>query len=71
MKHRLSCRKPVVINTDPQRRCYNGCHFSSETVWSDWDPICDYTHPATAHDSMSTFQEINPTWEYKIEETEP
>lgn len=21
-----------LINTDPQRRCYNGCHYSSELI---------------------------------------
>ena len=30
-------RKRQVVNTDPQRRCYNGCHFSSEVVWTEWD----------------------------------
>ena len=29
-------RKRYLINTDPQRRCYNGCHFSSELVWGNW-----------------------------------
>lgn len=33
-------RELKLINTDPQRRCYNGCHFSSELVWSDWDWLC-------------------------------
>ena len=28
-----SCR---TVNTDPQRRCYNGCHYSSELVWAEW-----------------------------------
>jgi hypothetical protein len=30
-------RKKVTINTDPQRRCYNGCHASSEEVWTEWE----------------------------------
>jgi hypothetical protein len=30
-------RNRVLVNTDPQRRCYNGCHFSSELQWSRWD----------------------------------
>ena len=30
-------RRGVTINTDPQRRCYNGCHFSSETHWEPWE----------------------------------
>lgn len=29
-------RKKVTVNTDPQRRCYDGCHFSSEEVWTEW-----------------------------------
>lgn len=30
-------RRLVEVNTDPQRRCYNGCHFSSEFVWTPWE----------------------------------
>lgn len=29
-------RNLVEVNTDPQRRCYNGCHFSSELRWTAW-----------------------------------
>jgi len=32
----IECRDLILINTDPQRRCYNGAHFSSEFVWSGW-----------------------------------
>lgn len=32
------------VNTDSKRRCYNGCHFSSEMVWSAWEVI-DYNIP--------------------------
>ena len=32
----LMTREKVLINTDPQRRCYNGCHFSSELVDTPW-----------------------------------
>lgn len=28
-----------LVNTDPQRRCYDGCHFSSELVWAQWEVI--------------------------------
>ena len=27
------------VNTDPQRRCYNGAHFSSEMQWSSWGDL--------------------------------
>ena len=35
-KYRIYGKNQIEINTDPQRRCYNGCHFSSEWVWTDW-----------------------------------
>ena len=34
---RLEQRVLREVNTDPQRRCYNGCHFSSEFLWTEWD----------------------------------
>lgn len=34
---KIEQRRQVLVNTDPQRRCYNGCHFSSEWVWTSWD----------------------------------
>lgn len=30
-------RRLIEINTDPQRRCYNGCHAKSELVWTNWE----------------------------------
>jgi len=30
-------RMRQLVNTDPQRRCYNGCHAASELVWTDWE----------------------------------
>lgn len=32
-------RDRIEVNTDPQRRCYDGCHFSSEWRWTAWDWI--------------------------------
>lgn len=37
MALRLEKSDQVRVNTDPQRRCYNGAHFSSELRWSAWD----------------------------------
>lgn len=37
--HAIQCRKKVTVNTDPQRRCYNGCNFSEEEVWTPWETI--------------------------------
>lgn len=35
----LECRKRVLVNTDPQRRCYNGGHFSSELRLFAWEVL--------------------------------
>lgn len=37
-------RNRRLVNTDPQRRCYNGCHFSSELQWTAWE-VLDYDVP--------------------------
>lgn len=34
-------RKRVVVNSDPQRRCYNGCNFSEEERWTRWEVLED------------------------------
>lgn len=35
----IMVRKKLLINTDPQRRCYDGCHYTSELVWSPWEVL--------------------------------
>jgi hypothetical protein len=65
-KHMVQFREKITINTDPQRRCYNGCHFSSEEVWTDWKDVCAYSDIETARDSAATFKRINPKREYRI-----
>ena len=37
--HTIKTRHRVVVNTDPQRRCYNGCNFSEELQWTDWEVL--------------------------------
>lgn len=32
-------RQQVEVNTDPQRRCYNGAHAKSEMQWTPWTPL--------------------------------
>lgn len=37
-------RCKVFVNTDPQGRCYNGCYFSFEYHWSEWETLeSDFT----------------------------
>lgn len=35
----IHTRHKLLVNTDPQRRCYNGCHFSSEWQWTPWEHL--------------------------------
>ena len=37
--YKIECRSRIEVNTDPQRRCYNGCHFSSELQWTAWETL--------------------------------
>lgn len=32
-------RRSIEVNTDPQRRCYNGCHAKSEMRWTAWEEL--------------------------------
>jgi hypothetical protein len=35
----LQYRTWVEVNTDPQRRCYNGCHAKSKMQWTAWTDL--------------------------------
>lgn len=65
--YHLLFRKKIVVNTDPQRRCYDGCHFSSVKVWTDWQPVAPYRTLEDAQSAAATFKQINPERQYKIE----
>ena len=40
--YEVHIRRGVLINDDPQRRCYNGCYFKSHVEWSEWEHWMDY-----------------------------
>lgn len=65
----LMVRKRIEVNTDPQRRCYNGCHFSSEMVWTEWERLYKITKE-DGEASIQTYKTINPGREYKLEEVQ-
>lgn len=55
-------RKRILVNTDPQRRCYNGCHFSSELQWTAWSVLesMRYLKPGADPQARLTFwRELN------------
>ena len=68
--HILWFRKKFEVNTDPQRRCYNGCHFSSEMRWTAWDTLIRFRswpdNRAEALASATTYQAINKNSEYRV-----
>lgn len=59
----ISVRTKRLINTDPQRRCYNGCHFSSEIVWGPWE-VLEYD-PRDPDKRLKFWRELN---DYAISE---
>lgn len=59
-------RKRIEVNTDPLRRCYDGHHFKSKMIWTDWCDIYDLPSRIDAEDSAKTFKTINPSNEYKV-----
>ena len=61
----IHTRKQVMVNTDPQRRCYDGCHISEELRWTDWNSFGRYSKE-DGESTIITFQSINPKHEYKL-----
>lgn len=41
----IQMSESVEVNTDPQRRCYNGAHFSSEVRQLPWEDL-EFNVPA-------------------------
>lgn len=66
MIYTLECRKQIEVNTDPQRRCYNGVHAKSEMVWTEWYDLYDIRSEQDAQDSIELYRRINPTHEYRL-----
>lgn len=66
MIYTIWVRSKIVVNPDPQRRCYDGCHFSSESVWTGWSSVYSTEDLADARSSVETYRSINPSRQYKI-----
>lgn len=54
----IMVRKLVEINTDPQRRCYNGCHAKSEVVWTGWELLMEIT-PERVEEKLKFWRDLN------------
>ena len=55
----IEVRHRREINTDPQRRCYNGCHFSSELVWTPWEVIVPDIAEEKVADALVFWRSLN------------
>ena len=51
-------RQRYLVNTDPQRRCYNGCHFSSRLEWTNWAHL-ETCFSANVEDRLIFWKEMN------------
>lgn len=64
-RYEIWWRRPTIINTDPQRRCYNRCNFSEKEEWTEWQCLYGLATLTEAEASIASYQAINRTWQYK------
>lgn len=58
MRYLIQSREKFEHNTDPQRRCYDGCHFSSEWRWSEWATLGSVGTELEADESVARWKAI-------------
>lgn len=56
--YKIVMRQRVLVNTDPQRRCYNGAHFSTELQWSE-DVILNSCTEYMVEEKLQFWRELN------------
>ena len=52
-------RNQRLVNTDPQRRCYNGAHYSSKLIWTPWETLESNTPPENIEGRLDFWRELN------------
>lgn len=57
--YRIERRARRTVNTDRQRRCYNGCHFSFEYRWGPWEVLHSRVTADTVEDKLKFWRELN------------
>jgi hypothetical protein len=67
MAERFVIEKRVLIeiNTDPQRRCYDGVHAQSAIVWTAWGALEEWPSETVAHRRLKFWRELN---DYAVKE---
>lgn len=61
-------RTRCVVNTDPQRRCYDGVNFSERVEFGPWEPYREYATPEVAELVMNGLR--CERYEYKAEQND-
>lgn len=70
----VQSREQFEYNTDKQRRCYNGCHFSSEWRWTAWSTLSKHATLEEAEKSAQEWRDYQKRFgggrrlEYRIHE---
>jgi hypothetical protein len=64
VKYELWSRARTVVNTDPQRRCYNGCNFSERVELGEWKLFGVYDQREHAETTMRVLK--CERYEYEI-----
>lgn len=59
MTYAIRRRRLIEVNTDPQRRCYYGCHAKSELQWTAWEQIDSGLTAEKAEDRLKFWRELN------------
>lgn len=57
--HTIFTRQKTLVNTDPQHRCYNGCHFSYEYRWAPWEVLHSGIPTDKVEDKLKFWVELN------------
>ena len=52
-------RSRFLVNTDPQRRCYYGCHAKSELLWGEWDWLELNVPEEKVEQRLASWRELN------------
>lgn len=68
MAYTIEHRKQILVNTDPQRRCYNGAHFSSELQWTQWGWLELNVKPEKLERRLEFWRELS---EYAVSQRGP
>ncbi len=55
----IQSREQFEYNTDPQRRCYNGCHASSGWRWTKWGTLYSVKTEDEAKESVKSWRHLN------------